>query len=245
MAAFAPVTMRRITTATASSIIVGIASRRAVPDARACCSPLCNRRRPATAPAGRCLRRRRLNKTTTSNGRPPRVSRCIARRSRQAPRPTPSRRATMTARRRGMAHPHGERGPARRVYKLRNITECVHGRMRQNNLYQITVRGLAKAKPPLLHALSNNVLQGHRLSLPSGAADPLRGLSRRAPPRKRLQTLLEAPPAPWHRRSLDSAGSADRGMSKPAPPPLQPAPNRSHGIPSQALRGEGRAHRFT
>ena len=64
-----------------------------------------------------------------------------------------------------------ETGKAR--YKLRNITECVHGRMRQNNLYQITVRGLAKAKTVLLlHALSNNVLQGHRLACQ--AAQPTR-----------------------------------------------------------------------
>jgi transposase len=55
-----------------------------------------------------------------------------------------------------------EAGKAR--YKLRSITECVHGRMRQNDLYQITVRGLARAKSILLlHALANNILQGDRL----------------------------------------------------------------------------------
>jgi hypothetical protein len=36
--------------------------------------------------------------------------------------------------------------------------------MRQNGLWQFAVRGMAKVKSLMLwHALSNNILQGHRL----------------------------------------------------------------------------------
>jgi hypothetical protein len=58
-----------------------------------------------------------------------------------------------------MASPEGQA-----VYKQRPITECSHALMRQNGLSQFTVRGLEKAKSVmLLHAISNNILQGHRL----------------------------------------------------------------------------------
>ncbi len=64
-----------------------------------------------------------------------------------------------------------ETGKAR--YKLRNITECVHGRMRQNNLYQITVRGLAKAKTVLLlHALSPQTPSNHAWRPPPAPLAP-------------------------------------------------------------------------
>ena len=50
-------------------------------------------------------------------------------------------------------------------YKRRAIAECVNARARQWNLYQLTVRGQAKARTVLLwFALANNILQGHRLT---------------------------------------------------------------------------------
>jgi transposase len=58
-----------------------------------------------------------------------------------------------------MASPEGQA-----VYKQRPITECSHALMRQNGLWQFAVRGMAKVKSLMLwHALSNNILQGHRL----------------------------------------------------------------------------------
>ena len=48
-------------------------------------------------------------------------------------------------------------------YKLRAICECIHGRWRNWKL-RLTVRGLPKARTAMLwHALTNNILQGHRL----------------------------------------------------------------------------------
>jgi transposase len=62
--------------------------------------------------------------------------------------------------RRRMASPDGQA-----QYRRRSITECIHARLRHWDLYQIKVRGLAKAKTVLLwHALANNILQGHRLA---------------------------------------------------------------------------------
>ena len=62
--------------------------------------------------------------------------------------------------RRRMASPQGQA-----QYRRRSITECIHARLRHWDLYQINVRGLAKAKTILLwHALANNILQGHRLA---------------------------------------------------------------------------------
>jgi transposase len=61
--------------------------------------------------------------------------------------------------RRRMNSPHGKA-----VYKRRAIGECINARLRQWHLYQFTVRGIAKARAALcLHALANNILQGHRL----------------------------------------------------------------------------------
>lgn len=50
-------------------------------------------------------------------------------------------------------------------YKLRSICECIHARWRNWNLRQLTVRGTEKVRAViLLYALTNNILQGHRLA---------------------------------------------------------------------------------
>jgi transposase len=50
-------------------------------------------------------------------------------------------------------------------YKPRSICECIHARWRNWNLRQLTVRGTEKVRAiVLLHALTNNILQGHRLA---------------------------------------------------------------------------------
>jgi transposase len=55
-----------------------------------------------------------------------------------------------------------ERGKA--LYKPRSICECIHARWRNWDLHQLTVRGIEKVRAVvLLHALTNNVLQGHRM----------------------------------------------------------------------------------
>jgi transposase len=50
-------------------------------------------------------------------------------------------------------------------YKVRSISECIHARWRAWDLYQLTVRGIAKVRAAVLwYVLANNVLQGHRLA---------------------------------------------------------------------------------
>jgi transposase len=50
-------------------------------------------------------------------------------------------------------------------YKLRSICECIHARWRNWNLRQVTVRGIEKVRAVMLcYALTNNILQGHRLA---------------------------------------------------------------------------------
>jgi transposase len=50
------------------------------------------------------------------------------------------------------------------LYKLRAICECIHARWRNWDLRQLSVRGLDKVRAIiLLHALTNNILQGHNL----------------------------------------------------------------------------------
>jgi transposase len=50
-------------------------------------------------------------------------------------------------------------------YKLRSICECIHARWRNWDLRQLTVRGIEKVRAiVLLYALTNNILQGHRLA---------------------------------------------------------------------------------
>jgi transposase len=50
-------------------------------------------------------------------------------------------------------------------YKTRTICECIHARWRNWDLYQLTVRGIEKARAVVLwYALTNNILQGHRLA---------------------------------------------------------------------------------
>ena len=49
-------------------------------------------------------------------------------------------------------------------YRQRSLTECVHARMRDSDLYQLTVRGVEKARTILTwHALAHNIKEGHRL----------------------------------------------------------------------------------
>ena len=49
-------------------------------------------------------------------------------------------------------------------YAIRVICECIHARWRNWNLRQVTVRGREKVRAVvLLHAFTNNVLQGYRL----------------------------------------------------------------------------------
>ena len=50
-------------------------------------------------------------------------------------------------------------------YKPRSICECIHARWRNWDLRQLTVRGIDKVRAVVLwHALTNNILQGHRLA---------------------------------------------------------------------------------
>ncbi|MDO3437029.1 IS1182 family transposase [Rhizobium sp. CBN3] len=50
-------------------------------------------------------------------------------------------------------------------YKPRSICECIHARWRNWNLRQLTVRGIEKVRAVVLcYALTNNILQGHRLA---------------------------------------------------------------------------------
>jgi transposase len=73
--------------------------------------------------------------------------------------PRPDDGPGVAAWRRRMNSPHGKA-----VYKRRGMGECINARLRQWRLYQFTVRGLAKVRTVLcLHALANNILQGHRL----------------------------------------------------------------------------------
>jgi transposase len=56
-----------------------------------------------------------------------------------------------------------EAGKAR--YKLRSICECIHARWRNWDLRLLTVRGIEKVQAVVLRfALTNNILQGHRLA---------------------------------------------------------------------------------
>jgi len=51
------------------------------------------------------------------------------------------------------------------LYKLRSICECIHARWRNWDLRQLTVRGAEKVRAVvLLYALTNNILQGHRMA---------------------------------------------------------------------------------
>ena len=51
------------------------------------------------------------------------------------------------------------------IYKPRSICECIHARWRNWDLRQLTVRGLDKVRAVvLIYALTNNLLQGHRLA---------------------------------------------------------------------------------
>jgi hypothetical protein len=50
-------------------------------------------------------------------------------------------------------------------YQVRTICECIHARWRNWDLRQLNVRGIEKVcAVALLYALTNNVLQGHRLA---------------------------------------------------------------------------------
>jgi transposase len=50
-------------------------------------------------------------------------------------------------------------------YKPRSICECIHARWRNWDLRQLTVRGIDKVRAVVLcYALTNNILQGHRLA---------------------------------------------------------------------------------
>lgn len=50
-------------------------------------------------------------------------------------------------------------------YKARTICECIHARWRNWDLRQLTVRGIQKVRAVVLwYALTNNILQGHRLA---------------------------------------------------------------------------------
>ena len=50
-------------------------------------------------------------------------------------------------------------------YKARPICECIHARWRNWNLRQLTVRGIEKVRAVILwYALTNNIMQGHRLA---------------------------------------------------------------------------------
>jgi transposase len=51
-------------------------------------------------------------------------------------------------------------------YQTRTICECIHARWRNWDLRQMTVRGIEKVRAVVLwYALTNNILQGHRLAV--------------------------------------------------------------------------------
>jgi len=55
--------------------------------------------------------------------------------------------------------------PGKAQYKSRSICECIHARWRNWDLRQLTVRGIEKVRAVVLcYALTNNILQGHRLA---------------------------------------------------------------------------------
>lgn len=55
--------------------------------------------------------------------------------------------------------------PGKACYKRRSICECIHARWRNWDLRQLTVRGIEKVRAiALCYALTNNILQGHRLA---------------------------------------------------------------------------------
>jgi transposase len=55
--------------------------------------------------------------------------------------------------------------PGKAQYKPRSICECIHARWRNWDLRQLTVRGIEKVRAVVLcYALTNNILQGHRLA---------------------------------------------------------------------------------
>jgi transposase len=55
--------------------------------------------------------------------------------------------------------------PGKARYKARSICECIHARWRNWDLRQLTVRGIEKVRAVVLcYALTNNVLQGYRLT---------------------------------------------------------------------------------
>jgi DDE family transposase len=73
--------------------------------------------------------------------------------------PRPDDGPGVAAWRRRMNSSHGKA-----VFKRRGMGECINARLRQWRLHQFTVRGIAKVRTALcLHALANNILQGHRL----------------------------------------------------------------------------------
>jgi transposase len=73
--------------------------------------------------------------------------------------PRPDDGPGVAAWRRRMNSSHGKA-----VFKRRGMGECINARLRQWRLHQFTVRGIAKVRTVLcLHALANNILQGHRL----------------------------------------------------------------------------------
>jgi transposase len=56
-------------------------------------------------------------------------------------------------------------GAGKARYKPRSICECIHARWRNWDLRQLTVRGMQKVRAVVLwYALTNNILQGHRLA---------------------------------------------------------------------------------
>jgi hypothetical protein len=57
-------------------------------------------------------------------------------------------------------------------YKKRTICECIHARWRNWDLYQLTVRGIEKARAVVLwYVLTNNILQGHRLATAASSSN--------------------------------------------------------------------------
>jgi hypothetical protein len=56
-------------------------------------------------------------------------------------------------------------GAGKAQYKTRSICECIHARWRNWDLRQLVVRGIEKVRAVMLcYALTNNILQGHRLT---------------------------------------------------------------------------------
>jgi len=242
MAAFAPVTMRRLRPQRHPRSSWAFAVETSSSDAGLLQFRSATGAGPLRPPAGRLPRRRRLQqKTTTSNGRPPRVSRCIA-------PPVKNKHKT------DPFAPRDDDGPGVAAWRIRmasetarRVTSCVTSPNACMVACDRTIFtrsrcvALPRRKPSCCCTLSPTMSwQGHRLackrrSRPAPRPEPA-GAAPQTPSNHAWRPLRR----PWHRRSLDSAG-ARTAAAKPAPPPLPTCAKPLTRDSFTSSQGEGRA----